>query len=71
MSPDRLSLRGGYRTSEEQRLIAKLRRDGLIADGVCLNGRLHGPATNGVRCARCAETHRRTATKSPAATRAA
>lgn len=41
---------------------AKLRRDENRARGACINdtrAQTHGPATNGVRCADCAEKHKR------------
>lgn len=47
-----------YRTDLERRLEAKARRDALAADGLCINGRSHGPATHGVRCERCHRVHR-------------
>jgi len=34
------------------------RRDQLIAEGVCINGRSHGRATDGVLCRRCRLVHR-------------
>jgi hypothetical protein len=46
-----------YRTTEEQRLIAKLRRRTRTALGICINGVKHGDATHGIRCRRCAERH--------------
>lgn len=49
------------RTNRERRLIAKMRRDELRLEGNCINGAGHGRATHGVRCAGCAETHRRSA----------
>lgn len=61
MSPNRISLRGGYKTDETQRLLAKLRRDELKAKGLCISSATHGPATDGVLCARCREQHRRSA----------
>lgn len=39
---------------------SKVRRDKLRAAGLCLNGPLHGPATDGVLCRPCRETHRKT-----------
>lgn len=48
-----------YRTHEPERDYAKNRRDGLRAQRLCLNGKSHGKATHGCRCATCHETHRR------------
>ncbi len=45
-----------YRTSPEQRLIAKNRRDGLRAKKLCLNGAAHGAAVRSSRCEPCALT---------------
>lgn len=42
-----------------RRRYAKARRDALAAQGLCLNGASHGPATHGVLCAACREVHRR------------
>lgn len=42
-------------------LIARDRRADLKARGVCINNAAHGPATSGVLCAACRETHKRTA----------
>lgn len=46
-----------YRTDETTRLLAKLRRDALRANGWCVNGK-HAKASHGVRCERCAAIHR-------------
>ena len=48
-------------TDEARRIIAKDRRDLLRSHRLCLNGGHHGPATHGVLCAACRETHRRSA----------
>lgn len=37
---------------------SKLRRARNRAAGVCINGKLHGPATHGVLCERCRLVHR-------------
>ena len=47
------------RSTPEQRLIAKLRRDRQRAAGACINATAHGPATHGVRCWECAAVHAR------------
>jgi hypothetical protein len=39
---------------------ARLRRAGLLRDGLCINGAIHGaPMPGRTKCARCIETHRR------------
>lgn len=53
MTPERL-----YKTDEGTRLAAKTRRTELAAEGLCINGRSHGPATHGVRCKRCDDVHK-------------
>ena len=50
-----------YRSTYEQRLIARDRRFDLVARQLCLNGAAHGKATHGVLCERCRISHRRTA----------
>lgn len=57
MNRETVKLRGGYRTTREQRIVAMLRRDRLRAAGICINGERHGPATHGVLCARCRIVH--------------
>jgi hypothetical protein len=37
---------------------SRLRRSGLRAAGLCINGSMHGPATHGTLCERCRITHR-------------
>lgn len=49
------------RTPEWRREYAVERRRMLTEARLCINSGAHGPATHGVRCAQCAETHRRTA----------
>lgn len=50
-----------YRTARGERAVAKARRDELRREGLCINGRDHGKATHGCRCATCYATHRRSA----------
>ncbi len=42
-----------YRTTAEDRLIKKLRRDALRAKGLCFNNGAHGPAVKSSRCEAC------------------
>jgi hypothetical protein len=48
-----------YRTDSTRRLLAKERRDDLVAAGKCINGAGHGKATHGRLCRGCRETHRK------------
>ncbi len=61
MTPATAILRDGYRTAYHQRTKAKRRRDELRAARKCINAPGHGPATHGVLCKACRETHRRSA----------
>lgn len=54
-----------FRTDWTERERAKRRRAELRAFGMCING-MHGPATHGVRCARCKVVHSGSATRSQA-----
>lgn len=64
-----------FRTSPEQRLISKSRRDLLLELGLCINGptighvskrgRIHGPATSGGRCANCCALHKEARATAP------
>lgn len=38
--------------------VARDRRARLVADKLCINGKTHGPATHGCRCAWCDAVHR-------------
>lgn len=44
-----------YRTSAEDRMIKKLRRDELRAKGLCFNNGAHGRAVKSSRCQPCAD----------------
>ena len=43
----------------DQRRYAKARRERLKVAKLCINGEKHGPATDGVLCAKCRERHRK------------
>lgn len=42
---------------ERRRASSKARREELLAEKLCINGRDHGPQVNGLRCAWCAAVH--------------
>jgi len=46
---------------DARRAWARDRRQMLRAARLCINGGAHGPATHGVRCFACYQTHRRSA----------
>lgn len=48
-----------YRSHLADREHARARREQLRLEGLCINGRSHGPATEGVLCATCRTQHRR------------
>lgn len=53
-----------YKTTRGKRKIAKARRDAAREIRHCVNENsqgTHGPATHGVRCLACYETHKRSA----------
>lgn len=47
-----------FKTDRVARRLATERRAELRAEGLCINGRDHGPATHGVRCGMCRLVHR-------------
>lgn len=47
-----------YRSELHVRTAAEQRRATLAKEGVCINGRSHGPRTHGVRCRACWIVHR-------------
>lgn len=50
-----------FKTSPVRRFKARHRRDTLTSAGLCLSGSAQGPATHGVLCEACRETHRKSA----------
>jgi hypothetical protein len=50
-----------YKTRPRHRELQQVYRDSNRAAHVCLTSAAHGPATDGVLCAACRATHRRSA----------
>ncbi len=50
-----------YKTDAVTRKLARDRRKHFRDAGVCINGEKHGPATHGVRCKTCYDTHKESA----------